>query len=45
MSSSGRSAVRTIGIVVAVILGILGLIFVGLIILFFIALSNYGSQK
>jgi|1185.fasta_scaffold595930_2 hypothetical protein len=45
MSGSGRSAVRTIGIVLAVIFGILGLMVVGIFILFFIAMSNYGSNK
>ena len=40
-----RSAATTAGIVIAVVLGIFGLVMVGFIVFFFIALSNFGSNK
>jgi hypothetical protein len=39
------SAWRTVGIVVLAILAVCGLVFVGLIVLFVIALNNMGSNK
>jgi hypothetical protein len=41
----GRSVWAIIGIVLAVVLGIGGLVVVGLMVLFFVGLSHYGSNK
>jgi hypothetical protein len=41
----GRSVWAIIGIVLAVVLCIGGLVVVGLLALFFVALSHYGSNK
>lgn len=40
-----RSTLQIVGIVIATILAVGGLVFVGFIILFMIALSSYGSNK
>jgi hypothetical protein len=40
-----RSIWAVLGIVLAVLLGIGGLVFVGLIVLIAVAMSHYGSNK
>ena len=40
-----RSGWATFGIVVAVLLAVAGLAFVGLIVLFVVGMGNYGSNK
>ena len=41
----GRSVWTIIGIILAVVLGIGGLVVVGVMVLLFIGLSHYGSNK
>jgi len=45
MSDRQRSAIRTVVIVIAVIVGLMGLLLVAAAILFSMAMSNYGSNK
>lgn len=43
--SRARSRWRAVGITLAVIVGVAGLVFVALIIIFMSAMANYGSNK